>query len=186
MIDTEAIIDKYYAKDNRLRTILMVHSRLVADKALACARARDIEADLRFVEEAALLHDIGIYLCKAPDICCEGELPYIRHGVEGRRILEQEGLPQHALVCERHTGAGLTIEDIVNQKLPLPRRDMTPRSIEERLVCYADKFYSKSGDIRQEKPIEQVIKSMERHGKATLSRFLDLHSEFGVRSNAAK
>lgn len=179
MIDYEKIINKYYGNESRLRTILTVHSRLVAEKALACARARGIEADLTFVEEAAMLHDIGIFRCDAPDICCEGELPYICHGVEGHRILDLEGLPRHALVCERHTGAGLTVSDIIRQNLPLPHRDMTPQSVEERLVCYADKFYSKSGDIRAEKPLERVLRSLERHGPDTLARFLALHREFG-------
>ena len=94
-------------------------------------------------------------------------------------MLEAEGLPRHALVCERHTGAGLTVDDIIRQHLPLPLRDMTPQTLEERLICYADKFYSKSGDIRREKPLDKVMKSMERHGPDTLARFMALHKEFG-------
>ena len=43
-----------------------------------------------------------------------------------RELLEKEGLPQHALVCDRHTGVGITIEDIRAQELPIPERDMTP------------------------------------------------------------
>lgn len=178
-MDIEKIIDKYYGKTSRLRTILEVHSRLVAVKALRCARRRGIDCDLEFVEEAALLHDIGIFRCDAPGILCHGDLPYICHGVEGRKILESEGLPRHALVCERHTGAGLTIADIRSQGLPLPLRDMTPQSVEERLICYADKFYSKSGDIYREKDLERVRRSMEKHGFETLARFEAMHREFG-------
>lgn len=178
-IDYNSIIDKYYGKASRLRTILTVHSRLVADKALRCAENRGLQIDRKFVEEAAMLHDIGIFRCKAPDICCEGELPYICHGVEGRAILEAEGLPKHALVCERHTGAGLTVEDIISQNLPLPHRDMTPQTLEEKLICYADKFYSKSGDIHAEKSLDKVRKSMQRHGADTLKRFEELHTMFG-------
>lgn len=126
-----------------------------------------------------MLHDIGIFRCNAPDICCTGPLPYICHGVEGRKILEAEGLPRHALVCERHTGAGLTVADIESQHLPLPRRDMTPQSLEEKLICYADKFFSKSGDITAEKPLDKVRRSMERHGRDTLERFDRLHELFG-------
>lgn len=173
------IIDKYYGNNDRLRTILEVHSRLVSDKALRCADARGLEIDRVFVEEAAMLHDIGIFRCDAPDICCYGPEPYICHGIEGRAILEAEGLPRHALVCERHTGAGLTVDDIERQQLPLPRRDMTPQTLEEKLICYADKFYSKSGNYRQEKPIDRVITSMSRHGEATLKRFMELHRLFG-------
>lgn len=179
MIDYEKIIDKYYATQSRLRTILTVHSRLVADKALECAKRRALKIDAQFVEEAAMLHDIGIYLCDARDICCFGNEPYIRHGILGGKILRDEGLMQHALVCERHTGAGLTIEDIVRQNLPLPKVDMTPQTIEEKLICYADKFYSKSGDIEKEKTIDRVINSMSRHGEDTLQRFLSMHEQFG-------
>lgn len=182
MIDYEKIIDKYYSNNSRLRTILTVHSRLVADKALQIAdrlEKNGITVDRDFIEESAMLHDIGIYRCDAPEIFCYGELPYICHGVEGRKILESEGLPKHALVCERHTGSGLTVDDISSQELPLPYRDMTPQSIEEKLICYADKFYSKSGEISKEKPIEKVITSMARHGEDTLERFLSLHRMFG-------
>lgn len=173
------IIEKYYTPGTDLYLTLMIHSRLVADKALECLHRREVDADPAFVEEAALLHDIGIFRCDAPDIYCNGPLPYICHGVEGRSILDAEGLPRHALVCERHTGSGLTVEDIVRQNLPLPHRDMTPQTVEEKLVCYADKFYSKSGDIRREKPLEKVIRSMQRHGADSLDRFMELHRMFG-------
>lgn len=173
------IIDKYYRDNDRLRTILEVHSRLVSDKALRCAEQRGLEVDRKFVEEAAMLHDIGIFRCDAPDISCHGTEPYIRHGIEGRAILEAEGLPLHALVCERHTGAGLTVYDIMTQHLPLPCRDMTPQSLEEKLICYADKFYSKSGNYTAEKPLDKVIRSMSRHGEDTLRRFMEMHKMFG-------
>lgn len=179
MTDIESIIDRYYKDNGRLRTILTVHSRLVVEKALRCADARGIVIDRDFVFEAAMLHDIGIFRCDAPDICCLGPEPYICHGIEGRAILEAEGLPRHALVCERHTGAGLTVDDIVKQNLPLPHRDMTPQTVEEKLICYADKFYSKSGDIHAEKPLDRVVASMSRHGDDTLRRFMCLHTEFG-------
>lgn len=172
------IIDKYYPS-GPLRRILITHSELVARKALECIDRLDLEIDRDFVAEAAMLHDIGIYRCNAPDIECRGSLPYICHGVEGRKILENEGLGRHALVCERHTGAGLTVEDIKSQNLPLPTRDMTPQSMEEKIICYADKFYSKSGDIYAEKPIEKIIMSMKRFGPAALSRFMALHRLFG-------
>lgn len=174
-----SIIDKYYTPGSDLHRILTVHSEMVAQKALECISGKNLDIDVDFVKEAALLHDIGIFKCDAPDICCMGELPYICHGTEGRKILDTEGYPRHGLVCERHTGSGLSIDDITRQHLPLPLRDMLPISPEERLICYADKFYSKSGDIRKEKSLERVIKSMERHGADTLERFLKLHREFG-------
>ncbi len=174
-----SIIEKYYVAGSPLHETLVIHSTRVREKALECIRRRGLEVDIDFVSEAAMLHDIGIFRCYAPDIYCKGNLPYICHGVEGRKLLETEGFPLHALVCERHTGSGLTVEDIISQKLPLPQRDMTPQTLEEKLICYADKFYSKSGDIRKEKSIEKIIRSMEHHGKDSLNRFMELHQLFG-------
>lgn len=179
MIDPIEIIRKYYKPGSQLYETLVIHSEKVRDKALECINRRSLEVDKDFVASAAMLHDIGIFRCDAPDIYCTGSLPYICHGVEGRNILESEGLPLHALVCERHTGSGLTVEDIIRQNLPLPHHNMTPQTLEEKLICYADKFYSKSGDIRAEKSLDRVLRSMERHGADTLSRFLALHSIFG-------
>lgn len=178
MTDPYQIIRKYYDESAPLFGVLTLHSEMVTRKALECGARSEIELDLEFVREAAMLHDIGVFRCYAPDIYCTGTLPYIAHGTEGRKILEEEGLPRHALVCERHTGSGLTIEDIIAQKLPLPLRDMTPKSPEEKLICYADKFFSKSGDIEKEKDLSEVMASMARHGEASLKRFMALHEMF--------
>lgn len=165
------LIDKYYPQENELKHILVCHSRSVADKALALARQYpELHLDLSFVEEAALLHDIGIFLTNAPAIHCYGTYPYICHGYLGADLLREEGLPRHALVCERHTGAGLSLADIVAQQLPIPQRDMLPLSLEEQLVCFADKFYSKT-HLDREKSVEKARKSIEQYGQAGVQRF---------------
>lgn len=168
----------YYKDNPQLLATVATHSECVARKALAVIHQKGIEADEEFVREAALLHDIGVVRCNAPSIFCYGSLPYICHGIEGRAILDSLGFPRHALVCERHTGSGLTVEDIESQDLPLPRRDMCPLSIEEKAICYADKFYSKSGNLTLEKPIEKIVAQMEKFGDKALARFLELHSIF--------
>ena len=178
MIDAKAIILKYYKEDSDLFRSLWIHSECVMQKALRCAKYCTLDIDIDFVAEAALLHDIGIFRCNAPDIYCVGDLPYICHGIEGRKILEQEGLDRHALVCERHTGAGLSIDNIINQHLPLPHRDMLPQSIEEQLVCYADKFFSKSDNLTEEKSVELVMRQMKKFGDDSLQRFLAMHRLF--------
>ena len=112
-MDYQRIIDKYYPTENKLKNILMVHSRSVADFALAViARHPELNIDASFVEEAAMLHDIGIFQCDASGIECFGSNPYILHGRIGAELLRKESLPQHARVCERHTGAGITKEQI--------------------------------------------------------------------------
>ncbi len=171
-MDYNKIIDKYYPEANKLRDIFLTHSTLVTRRALKiCDAHPELHLDRGFVEEAAMLHDIGIFRCDAPGICCLGSEPYICHGIIGAELLRAEGYLRHARVCERHTGAGLTIEDIIEQNLPLPHRDFLPETLEEKLVCYADKFYSKTHPDR-EKSLEQAEKSIARFGKDGLQRFL--------------
>lgn len=174
----QSIIDKYYADDNQLRHILLTHSRAVADFALRVAdRHPELHIDRQFVEEAAMLHDIGIFRCDAPGICCHGTEPYICHGRIGGLLLREEGYPRHARVCERHTGAGLTLDDIVTQQLPLPRQSFLPETIEERLICYADNFFSKTR-LDREKTFEQAVGSLMKFGAAGVDRFRQWHQIF--------
>ena len=122
------------------------------------------------MKEAALLHDIGIFQTNAPTIQCFGSHPYIAHGYLGAEILREEGFPQHALVCERHTGAGLSLQDIVDQQLPVPHREMLPITLEEQLICFADKFFSKT-HLDEEKSVEKARHSIAKYGEEGLSRF---------------
>ena len=88
--------------------------------------------DIEFVEEAAMLHDIGMCRTDAPGIHCHGTEPYILHGILGRKMLDGMGLFRHGRVCERHTGAGITAAEIIAQHLPIdPPRDLLPESLEE-------------------------------------------------------
>ena len=170
-MDYQSIIDKYYPSENELRRILLIHSRQVADRCLKIAKNHpELRLDVEFLEEAAMLHDIGIFRCDAPSIQCFGSEPYICHGVIGGQILREEGWLRHAQVCERHTGAGITKDDIIAQNLPLPRQDFLPETIEEQVICYADKFYSKTHPER-EKSYEQAMKSLAKFGEAGLVRF---------------
>lgn len=165
------LIDKYYPEDNELKRIFMVHSKAVAARALQiCGRHPELYLDWQFVEEAAMLHDIGIFKCNAPGIQCFGQEPYILHGRIGAELLRAEGYPRHARVCERHTGAGLSKEAIVKGNLPLPAADFLPETLEEKVICYADKFYSKS-NLEQVKSIEMVKRSLARFGEEGLRRF---------------
>ncbi len=156
------IIKRYYKNNTKLHNLLVTHSRHVTKKAVKIGRK--LNADIRFIEEAAMLHDIGIFLTNAPRIFCFGKEPYIRHGYLGRLILEREGLPRHALVCERHVGLGISKEDVIKQNLPLPKRDMVPVTIEEKIICYADKFFSKS-DLTKEKSVHEITEELKRFGK---------------------
>lgn len=178
-MDYQRIIDKYYPAGTDLRDIYLRHCRSVANEALAINSRRGLGLEPDKVEAAAMLHDIGIFATDAPGIECRGTEPYIRHGIIGRDLLLSEDVdPEIAEVASRHTGAGLTAEEIVAARLPLPHVDLCPHSLLERLICYADKFYSKSGDMKR-KPLDRVRSSMGRFGEESLTRFDELHQLFG-------
>ena len=170
-MDYQSIIDEYYPSENELRRILMVHSRQVADRCLLIASKHpELRLDKEFLEEAAMLHDIGIYRTNAPGIQCFGTEPYIRHGLIGGQILREKGWGRHARVCERHTGTGLTAWDIEQQQLPLPHEDFMPEVLEEQVVCYADKFYSKTHP-GSERTVVEAMRALEKFGWDGIRRF---------------
>lgn len=182
MIDYIGLIEKYCAGNPDLQQVLLQHSRQVADRALAILSAHPEwvesgEVDPVFVEEAAMLHDIGVVYCDAPRIHCKGEHSYIEHGYLGAELLRREGLPKHAAVAERHTGTGITMEQIICEHLPMPVQDFCPRTMEEKLICYADKFYSKTR-LGEEKPMSKIRQHMWQYGSDAVMRFDALQQLF--------
>ncbi|MBR1548939.1 MAG: HD domain-containing protein [Prevotella sp.] len=177
-MDYQAIIDKYYPEDNQLRQLLIKHSRQVADRCLSIVRRhRELPVDVQLLEEAAMLHDIGIFRCNAPSIFCVGTEPYICHGVIGAQLLRADGYERHARVCERHTGTGLTRQQIESQGLPLPAIDLVPETLEEQIICYADKFYSKSSPDSVRTVVE-TAQSLEKFGTDGVRLFLEWATRF--------
>lgn len=173
-MDYIKLIDQYYAEQQELREILLTHSRQVCERALKIVDQHpNWNVDRSFIEEAAMLHDIGIIYCDAPKIFCFGPHKYIEHGYLGAELLRQEGLPKHALVAERHTGTGITIEQIEREELPIPERDYCPQSLEEKIICYADKFYSKS-HLNEEVSIDKIKYNIWKYGHDAFVRWQQL------------
>ncbi len=169
-----ALIEKYYPPGTLAHRSLLRHSVRVARRAVGIAErlASTTTVDVRFVEEAALLHDIGILHTSAPEIGCFGSLPYLAHSYKGRELLEAEGLPRHALVCDRHVGVGLTAAEIVALNLPLPHRDMAPVTIEEEIVTYADLFFSKNQEEKDRpRSPEKVRRKLAGYGPGKVEVF---------------
>ncbi|MDY0360841.1 MAG: HD domain-containing protein [Desulforegulaceae bacterium] len=180
-MDIFKIIDKYYQNNEKAKQVLLIHSRLVAEKALKIASNLSEKTDKDLLFEGSMLHDIGMIYTHAPDIGCNGNHPYICHGILGKKMLEEEGLPKHALICERHTGTGITREEIIEKKLPLPLKDMIPVTLEEQIICYADKFFSKNpNNLEKEKTPEKVEKMLAGYGGNHLDIFRQWHLRFNV------
>lgn len=164
--------------------IMRIHCRCVLQKAEILARSsRYADAfDYAFLREAVMLHDYGIIGVNAPDIGCFGHEPYIAHGMIGAKILrdlDPVRYARHARVCERHIGSGLTAEEIKNAGLPLPARDFLPETLEEKLITYADNFFSKNPSrLTEEKSWENVLNGMKRFGNGPVDRLLQLHAMF--------
>ncbi len=167
-----SIIRKYYTPETVAYKFLVQHSEMVTRKAVEVAeRVRHLNPDIEFIREAAMLHDIGIFMVNAPQLGCHGNKPYICHGYLGREILEKEGFPRHAIVCETHVGAGLSIADIEKHNFPIPKRDMMPTTIEEKIICFADKFFSKDNEPLKEKPIQKIREFIGKFGEDKLRQF---------------
>lgn len=165
--DYQAIIDKHYPEGSRLRDIYMRHCQSVAQLAEELRRKSAPELNADQIRAAAMVHDIGIFLTCAPDIDCHGSAPYIDHGPLGAALLRSEGAPEWAArVAERHTGLGIPPN--------------VPQTRLERLVCFADKFFSKSGNMER-KSYAQVQAAAARFGDTR--RLTRLAEEFDFATN---
>ena len=170
-MDVNEIIDRYYPQDNELKNIYMLHACAVADFALELARRHpELGLDEQFVYEAAMLHDIGIFLTDAPRIYCHGTEQYLCHGYLGAQLLRSLGDERHARVCARHAGTGLTKGVIVQHGWNLPLRDFLPETLEEQLICFADKFFSKTKFLTQPRSFEQVVESMRKISEESVEK----------------
>lgn len=178
-INAHDILKSFYAAGSHSYDLLLRHSEQVTQKALTIAeQLSDLKPNMEFISQAAMLHDIGIGLTHTPSLGCTGYYPYVCHGVLGRRLLLKEGLFRHALVCERHVGVGIHAEEIERLNLPLPVRDMLPQTIEEKIICYADKFFSKANNAKKnEKQISQIVNGLRKYGIDKQLRFQSLHAE---------
>jgi uncharacterized protein len=147
----------------------------IAEQLHARARA-DLDIDL--IRAGSLLHDVGVYRLYDDD----GQLDhanYVRHGLLGYELLREEGLPEE--ICRfasHHTGVGLTKDDVLRQRLPLPPADYLAETGEEALVMYADKFHSKTSPPTF-LTADAYAGSVRRFGEDKVTAFKALRARFG-------
>ena len=65
----------------------------------------------------------------------------------------------------------------IREKLPIPLEDYTPKTLEEKLICYADKFYSKT-HLGEDKPMAKIRLHLWKYGSDTVSRFDEMQQLF--------
>lgn len=180
MLDYFKIINQYYTPGTRTYKIYVVHVTLVTCKALQIARHLQLPPEEQtFIEEAAMLHDLGVFQTNSPKMDCTGTDPYIRHGVDGAALLRAQGLENHARVAERHLGVGLTRDYIIAHDFPLPHQDFVPTTLPEKIITYADCFFSKrEATLWIEDDFATVISELESYGPDQATIFRQWHEQF--------
>jgi len=104
------------------------HSLKVCEKALEIAnKIRKENIDIELIEIGAILHDIG-----------RSKTHGFQHALLGGKILRGRGFPNEiARICETHILGGLDKEDA--KSVGLSNEDYLPETLEEKIVCLADK-----------------------------------------------
>lgn len=138
-------LHKKYTPTPEVLELVLTHCRIVNDIAQQLIVANNLKVDADLVQTGCLLHDIGVYPLFDETGKEREDLHYITHGVRGEVILKDAGFPEPIWrFASHHTGVGLTKDNIISQKLPLPKQDYEAETPEEELVMYADKFHSKT------------------------------------------
>ncbi len=147
-------------KQNVVRHVEAV-TELACELAQAC-KERGYPVDLKLVEIGALLHDIG-----------RSKTHTVHHAVAGAQIAKSLGLPEPVIsIIKKHVGGGIAAREA--KKLGWPKGVYVPQTIEEKIVCYADKLVEGSRRIPIEKTVERFEQELPR---SAVERIWKLHEE---------
>ena len=101
----------------------------------------------------ALLHDIG-----------RTQTHGFKHALIGGKILRQRGFPEKlARICETHILGGLDKDDAKN--LGLPEKDFLPKTLEEKIICLADKQMAGTREVSIQK---RFNKWFQKYGRSKI------------------
>lgn len=148
------------------------HCVKVAEKALEIAKRTGVNVVMELIVRGALFHDLG--KAKTYDI---------EHGKIGAEIGKKLGLPQPIVdIMEKHIRGGLTKEEAM--ELGLPVKDYTLKTLEERIVIYADRLVDiimdgMRDELEVERKFEEILRTNPKYGKneKTMNRYFAYHKE---------
>ncbi len=150
-VDVKRVWDKYGLPENVRR-----HCVKVAEIALRIAeriRKNGHEVDLEAVKKGALLHDVGRAITHEP----------FRHFIISGEILRKEGFDEKIVrIAERHFSAGVSEEDAKMLGLEVVKSFM-PETLEEKIVCYADKVTKGDKEISFEDFLKRLDELERQH-----------------------
>jgi uncharacterized protein len=139
-------------RNNKCPHQVIRHCVAVADLAVETAKQleeKGLMIDVDLVEVGALLHDLG-----------RSKNHTVDHAIIGAQMAQTLGLPESVIrIIKRHVGAGISADEAA--KLGWPKDSYTPQTVEEKVVCYADKLI----DHGKRKPIETEIAKLQKENK---------------------
>ncbi len=175
-------LHKKYAPSDEVYDLVFTHCQIIYDIALQLIEKNSVAIDRELVRAGALLHDIGVYPLFGSNGKLRPNVQYITHGIEGEKILKKENFPEAIWrFAAHHTGVGLTKQDVINQKLPLPAANYLAESNEELLIMYADKFHSKTTPPYFNS-YEWYRQDIAKFGNDKVVKFDQMATKFGVPS----
>ena len=130
------------------------HSEKVADKALEIAnKITKANVDKNLIEIGSILHDIG-----------RSKNHGLTHALLGGKILKERGFSEKlARICETHLLGGIDKEDA--KQFGLPEKDYLPISLEEKIICLADKLIAGTKEVSLE---ERFDKWFSKFGQSSI------------------
>lgn len=138
--------------------------RLAVQIAENCKK-KGLNVDIQLVRIGALLHDIG-----------RSKTHSVDHVIAGAQIAKELGLPSSIVsIIERHAGGGISRDEA--KRLGWPVKDYLPRTLEEKIVAYADKLIERSEIVGVEQTISKLSKDLGEDHPA-IGRIKQLHKEF--------
>jgi len=144
-----------FMKDKDMPRSIIDHQLAVCRKAYQIAKEITGEKiDFYVLQIGALTHDIGRLTTHSMD-----------HGIQGALILEKLEMDKEICrIAETHLMGGLSRQDADDLGLSKVD-DFMPKTIEEKVVCLADKYCSGKNEITIE---ERFKRWMQRHGETEL------------------
>lgn len=107
----------------------------IVSRLLQKLKDRKIHVNVELALAGALLHDIG-----------RSRTHEVSHGWEGGKIIRQRGYPEElARIVERHVGGGIGKGEA--KKLFGVEVDLSPKTMEEKLISYADKLVENNREV---------------------------------------
>ncbi|MCW4053078.1 MAG: TIGR00295 family protein [Candidatus Bathyarchaeota archaeon] len=102
-----------------------------AEMAESC-RKKGVKVDVELVRIGAILHDIG-----------RARTHTVNHSIVGAQLARELNLSTSLVsIIENHVGTGINESEA--EKLGWPMKSYIPKTLEERIVAYADKLISGS------------------------------------------